>query len=285
MGFGERLGVAGIILAFFGIAAPILWPDKKWIGYASLLCAIGLLFAWGWVEFSAAKLDWRLVVGVVLLLAGFYLVISHWMHPVKARDDVPPPPATANLPDQSNAQPPSSSPPPPVHATEPEHHEKKQTPPLPKLVDDGVHRRPIPSISQHSEGDYSPNTVTIEPPKRTLAPARGKLLSLLGSHPEFVIHVEVQTGSQESLNYANELFGVLNDAGWSFDVDHVEVFTASVAPTSGVLILTQDTPSPAADHLYQSLRSVGIESNKKLVQGLRGEGIVVLQVGVNPDQD
>ena len=52
MSLGDRLGLAGVILAFIAIAAPYLWPDKKWIGWIALGCALMLGLAWGWMEFG-----------------------------------------------------------------------------------------------------------------------------------------------------------------------------------------------------------------------------------------
>ncbi len=86
MSFGDRLGLAGVVLAFFAIAAPYLWPDKKWIGWVSLSCAIVLMFLWGWRELGAElpKLRTRyptvstagvFVVGGCLAVALWRLVI------------------------------------------------------------------------------------------------------------------------------------------------------------------------------------------------------------------
>jgi hypothetical protein len=47
----RRIGLAGIIVAFFGIAAFYLWPDKKWIGWTSLIGAVCLVLAWIVAEF------------------------------------------------------------------------------------------------------------------------------------------------------------------------------------------------------------------------------------------
>jgi hypothetical protein len=42
----RRIGLTGVIVAFFGIAAFYLWPDKKWIGWTSLVIAGCLVLAW-----------------------------------------------------------------------------------------------------------------------------------------------------------------------------------------------------------------------------------------------
>jgi hypothetical protein len=44
---GSRLGIVGVVLALFSIAALYLWPDKKWIGWVCLLAAALLLLVWG----------------------------------------------------------------------------------------------------------------------------------------------------------------------------------------------------------------------------------------------
>jgi hypothetical protein len=44
---GSRLGLAGVALALFSIAAFYLWPDKKWIGWVCLVAAALLLLVWG----------------------------------------------------------------------------------------------------------------------------------------------------------------------------------------------------------------------------------------------
>ncbi len=47
---GARLGIAGVFLALFSIAAFYIWPDKKWIGWVCLVIAVVLLLAWGIAE-------------------------------------------------------------------------------------------------------------------------------------------------------------------------------------------------------------------------------------------
>jgi hypothetical protein len=49
--FGGRVGIAGLIMALFAIAAAYLWPDKKWIGWFCLIAAACLLLYWTAVEF------------------------------------------------------------------------------------------------------------------------------------------------------------------------------------------------------------------------------------------
>lgn len=53
MSLGDRFGLAGVILTLFGIAAAILWPDKRWIGWVSLSCAGLLLIVWLRLEVRA----------------------------------------------------------------------------------------------------------------------------------------------------------------------------------------------------------------------------------------
>jgi hypothetical protein len=43
---GARLGFGAIVVGLFSIAAFYLWPDKKWIGWAALICCLLILLAW-----------------------------------------------------------------------------------------------------------------------------------------------------------------------------------------------------------------------------------------------
>lgn len=52
MSLGDRLGLVGVILGLIAIAAPYLWPDKKWIGWISLSLAAVLIAMWSWLEFK-----------------------------------------------------------------------------------------------------------------------------------------------------------------------------------------------------------------------------------------
>jgi hypothetical protein len=142
-------------------------------------------------------------------------------------------------------------------------------------------------IIQQSEGPNSPNivgnvTVYPEKPKRTISPIKEQLIGFLGTHPEFTVHVEVQQGDKEASDFANQLFETIKDAGWHFDEDRVESFMASTQPITGVLIRTESGQNPAAIALQQALGRVGIKAEGEIVQGLRGKGVVVLQVGTQP---
>jgi hypothetical protein len=50
MSLGDQLGLAGLIVTFFGIVAFYLWPSMKWIGWLSLMAAIVLAVLWGVTE-------------------------------------------------------------------------------------------------------------------------------------------------------------------------------------------------------------------------------------------
>jgi hypothetical protein len=50
MSTDRRIGIMGLIVAFFGIAAFYLWPDKRWIGWLSLCVATALLILWIFAE-------------------------------------------------------------------------------------------------------------------------------------------------------------------------------------------------------------------------------------------
>jgi hypothetical protein len=83
MSFGDRIGLAGFVLALISLAATILWPDKKWIGWFSLSCAVALLVVWGWVEFGASipKLrDQYPILSIVgIFIIGGCISVSLWM--------------------------------------------------------------------------------------------------------------------------------------------------------------------------------------------------------------
>jgi hypothetical protein len=59
MGFkldgSSRLGLAGLVVAFFAIAAFYIWPDKKFIGWGSLAVAAILLLVWGALEMQQRR--------------------------------------------------------------------------------------------------------------------------------------------------------------------------------------------------------------------------------------
>jgi hypothetical protein len=48
--FGARLGIAGLVLGLFSVAAFYIWPEKKWIGWVCLVMAVALILAWGLAE-------------------------------------------------------------------------------------------------------------------------------------------------------------------------------------------------------------------------------------------
>jgi hypothetical protein len=83
MGLGERIGLLGVILALFGIAATILWPDKKWIGWLSLVCAIGVLGAWVWMEWSEPIVrfgrNYKIASLLIVFILGGLLASASWL--------------------------------------------------------------------------------------------------------------------------------------------------------------------------------------------------------------
>ena len=70
--FDSRLGLAGLIMALFGIAATYLWPDKKWIGWSCLVVAVALVMYWGvteikqWLRGSTASFVISICIGAIL---------------------------------------------------------------------------------------------------------------------------------------------------------------------------------------------------------------------------
>jgi hypothetical protein len=82
-GIGERLGVAGLIMALIGIAVPILWPDKKIIGWICLTAALNLLAWWLWIESRSQIPDFYqrspLKSTLAVFLIGGVLAASAWL--------------------------------------------------------------------------------------------------------------------------------------------------------------------------------------------------------------
>jgi hypothetical protein len=82
MALADRLGLAGVILTLFALAAPYLWPDKKWIGWVSVFCALTLLITWGWMEFGATlprlNLRYPVMSRVVVFIVGGCLALALW---------------------------------------------------------------------------------------------------------------------------------------------------------------------------------------------------------------
>lgn len=50
MDWPNRIGLGGLILTLFSLAAAILWPDKKIVGWLSLAGAATLTVTWVWLE-------------------------------------------------------------------------------------------------------------------------------------------------------------------------------------------------------------------------------------------
>lgn len=67
---GSRLGLAGVVLALFSIAAFYLWPEKRWIGWICLILAAALLLVWGVIEIKLTKLGGRLSPYLAILLGA-----------------------------------------------------------------------------------------------------------------------------------------------------------------------------------------------------------------------
>ena len=101
MSFGDRLGLGGLVVALIGIAVVYLWPDKKWIGWLSLLAAVFLVAMWAWLEFRIQIFsfyqNYPVKSTLAIFMCGGILSVSIWLSLVHK------PPSTKN--------PPSSSPP------------------------------------------------------------------------------------------------------------------------------------------------------------------------------
>jgi hypothetical protein len=82
MSFGDRVGLAGIVLALIALAASYLWPDKKWIGWISLFSAVALLIVWGWLEIGAKlprlRTQYPTTSAVIAFVVGGCLLVALW---------------------------------------------------------------------------------------------------------------------------------------------------------------------------------------------------------------
>jgi hypothetical protein len=79
----DRLGFAGLVVALLGIAASILWPEQKWIGWVCFVAAIGLLLAWLYLEtgprISAFYSSYPVKSTLLVFFAGGILSVSVWL--------------------------------------------------------------------------------------------------------------------------------------------------------------------------------------------------------------
>jgi hypothetical protein len=55
MSRGDRLGIAGLILACFGIGITVLWPTARLIGWIAIIVGVGFGIYWGLLEFKRPK--------------------------------------------------------------------------------------------------------------------------------------------------------------------------------------------------------------------------------------
>ena len=88
MSFADRLGFAGLIMAFFSIAAAILWPDKKWIGWLSLVAAGTLLVWWLFLEIRTKipnlYQNYPIRSTLLVFLFGGVFAVSIWLLLIRA---------------------------------------------------------------------------------------------------------------------------------------------------------------------------------------------------------
>jgi hypothetical protein len=113
--FRDPTFVITIVLALFGLAATILWPDQKWIGYACLVLIAVVLFLWVREDLGATFVqynrDFPRASRIVVFLFGGLLSVLAWSQ-VMARVSAP-----GRLDRNESPQP--SSTPPPVAASVP----------------------------------------------------------------------------------------------------------------------------------------------------------------------
>jgi hypothetical protein len=93
MSLGDRLGVWGLIVALLGIAASILWPDKKWIGWLCLTAAVSLLAMWLWFEFRLQIPNfyqkYPTKSTLTVFMVGGVLAASVWLLVMKGTPAIP----------------------------------------------------------------------------------------------------------------------------------------------------------------------------------------------------
>ncbi len=94
MALGDRLGLAGLVMALIGIAVAILWPDNKWIGWISFSAALILAVAWAWMEGRPYATAWYrsspIVSTIIVFFCGGLLAGGAWVVFLKGDSAVPP---------------------------------------------------------------------------------------------------------------------------------------------------------------------------------------------------
>ena len=157
MSFGDRFGMAGVILALFALASQYLWPDKKWIGWLSFSCAVALLIGWGWLELGnelpRLRSRYPVISSVVAFIIGGCLAVALWRLAASplSRNQTPKLPGEPSL---EHPQPPKTDAVPPPSATMAKNTNPTATAPTPKS------KAPSITVEQHSSGPESPNVAT-----------------------------------------------------------------------------------------------------------------------------
>jgi hypothetical protein len=75
MSFGDRLGIAGVVLALLAIAISSLWPDKRWIGQVGFGLAFLMLVGWSTWEIRQ-KWSGRMAFALALIVGAAFGAIS-----------------------------------------------------------------------------------------------------------------------------------------------------------------------------------------------------------------
>jgi hypothetical protein len=87
MSIDTRIGIAGLILALFSIAAFYLWPDKKWIGWFCI--SVGAILLGGWIALEIKQRFGNQTLFTLemsaLALALILAIISRWNDIVNAQ--------------------------------------------------------------------------------------------------------------------------------------------------------------------------------------------------------
>src|SRR5690349_794366 len=83
MAWTDRVGLGGLIVALFSLAIAILWPDKKWIGWASLGFAIILAAIWVSLELKASSTtlfkSYPVLSTIAVFVVGGIIASTAWL--------------------------------------------------------------------------------------------------------------------------------------------------------------------------------------------------------------
>lgn len=83
MALADRVGLGGLILTLASLAIAILWPNKKWVGWASLGLAVVLSAIWLWLEIRTPTANFfsshPVLSTITVFTVGGILASSAWL--------------------------------------------------------------------------------------------------------------------------------------------------------------------------------------------------------------